>query len=310
MRGAQPPTAPIAWIDDPTPEGRWGTPDALGVPLGDRGLLLAEGLFETVLVERGRAWLLAEHLERLASSAALLELPPPPAAAVVAPLVASAIARSGIASGALRLNWSRGSPTDPAARGLITSACRPRLWLQLNPANPAFAPVRVMVSPTEVRSASSLLSRCKTFAYGPSLVARRQATAAGADDALLASSAGGLCCGTAANLLVRLSGRWLTPPLTSGCLPGIMRDRALKLGLAEEAGLGELGTAELACSTGTLLLNSLGCRPISHLGTEAIAQPPDAAARAERLWRRLVSGGPVQPEGLGETARPDQRAWW
>lgn len=106
---------------------------------------------------------------------------------MVPPLVASAIGRSGIASGVLQLNWNRGSPTDTAARSSVPCNFRPRLWLQLNPANPAFAPVRVMVSPTEVRSASSLLSRCMTFAYGPSLVARHQATATGADDALLAS---------------------------------------------------------------------------------------------------------------------------
>lgn len=296
MSAPQPPGSPrpIAWISDPAPtgqlgEGRWGSPAQLGVPLHDRGLLLADGLFETVLVERGTPWLLADHLARLARSAALLGLPPPPGAAVVEPLVAEAIARSGITTGALRLNWSRGSPTDPAARGLAApAACQPRFWLQLSPAEPCFAPVRVLVSPTEVRSATSLLSRCKSFAYGPSLVARRQAAAAGADDALLASSAGGLCCATAANLLVRRGSRWLTPPLASGCLPGVMRARALALGLAQEAGLGELNEAALRRSAGALLINSLGCRPISHLGTAALASSGDAAQRAEQLWRRLL----------------------
>ena len=47
-----------------------------------------------------------------------------------------------------------------------------------------------------------------------------------------------LCCGTAANLLVRREGRWLTPPLSSGCLPGVMRRLSLPLGLAQ---VGELG---------------------------------------------------------------------
>ena len=203
--------------------------------------------------------------------------------------MAEAIARSGISSGALRLNWSRGSPADPAARGLDpTAACEPRFWLQLSPAEPCFAPVRVIVSPTEIRSATSLLSRCKTFAYGPALVARRQAAAANADDALLASSAGGLCCGTAANLLVQREGHWLTPPLASGCLPGVMRARALALGLAQEAGLGELDETALRSSQGALMLNSLGCRPISHLGTAALAWKGDAGLQAEQLWRQLL----------------------
>lgn len=284
---------PIAWISDPEPEGRWGSPDALGLPLSDRGLLLACGLFETVLVERGRPWLLTDHLQRLEHSAALLALPPPPSPAMVEPLVTQAITRSGITTGALRLNWSCGSPTDPAARGLdATAACRPRFWLQLSPAVPCFAPVRVIVSTTEMRSATSLLSRCKTFAYGASLVARRQAAAAGAHDALLASSAGGLCCGSAANLLVRRADHWLTPPLASGCLPGVMRARALALGLATEARLGELDETELRDSEGAMLLNSLGCRPISHLGQHALAWSgdpwPQPSQQAELFWRHLL----------------------
>ena len=39
----------IAWI-----AGRWGAPEELALPLNDRGLLLADGLFETVLVLQGR----------------------------------------------------------------------------------------------------------------------------------------------------------------------------------------------------------------------------------------------------------------
>jgi branched-subunit amino acid aminotransferase/4-amino-4-deoxychorismate lyase len=272
---------PLAWIGDPAGAGRWGHPAELGVPLHDRGLLLADGLFETVLVERGQPWLLADHLERLERSAALLELPPPPGAAYLEPLVAEAIARSGIRSGALRLNWSRGSPTDAASRGLTAAPCQPLCWLQLSPAIPSFEPVAVIVSPTEERSATSLLSRCKTFAYGPSLVARRQAAAAGADDALLTSSAGGLCCGSAANLLVQREGRWLTPPLASGCLPGVMRARTLALGLAEEATVNE---DDLRASQGALLLNSLSCRPIGRLGST----PLQASDQAEPFWRQLL----------------------
>lgn len=282
-------SAPIAWIDDPAPAGRWGDPGSLGLPLSDRGLLLAEGVFETLLVEAGRPRLLAGHLRRLGHSAALLALDPPPAAALLESRIDEAIARSGGGSGALRLNWSRGSPSDPAARGLGPAGpSRHRCWLQLSPASPCFSPVRLILSPTEQRSATSLLSRCKSFAYGPSLVARRQAAAAGADDALLGSSAGGLCCGTAASLLVRLGGRWLTPPLSSGCLPGVMRQRALELGLAAEAHLGELDAAALLASEAALLLNSLGCRPIAAFEGAALPFGRDDAAAAERFWRQLL----------------------
>jgi branched-subunit amino acid aminotransferase/4-amino-4-deoxychorismate lyase len=290
----QRPLPEIGWIDAPVPAGRWGQPGELALPLADRGLLLAEGIFETVLVLDGRPRLLAQHLERWRAGAALLAMEPPPALERVEPLIEEAIGRSAITTGALRLNWSRGTPTDPGCRGLaIPAGCRHRFWLQLSAASPCFEPLRVIVSPTESRSAISLLSRAKTFAYGSAIQARRQATAAGADDALLLSSAGGLCCGTAANLLVLGVDGWRTPPLSSGCLPGVMRARALGLGLAREAPISQ---EDLAASSGALLLNSLSCRPISHLAGEPLAWSGpgtpawDAALTAEAaaLWQRLL----------------------
>jgi branched-subunit amino acid aminotransferase/4-amino-4-deoxychorismate lyase len=289
-------SAALAWCGDPAAAaaggGRWGSPDALSLPLDDRGLLLADGLFETVLVEAGQPHLLAAHLERWCRSADLLALAPPPDAAVVRALLAEALRRSGWADAVLRLNWSRGGggrgidlpgPGDPPAA--------PRFWLQLSPWQPRFTPVRVMLSRWESRNAASLVSRCKTFAYGGAIQARREARIAGADDALLSSSAGGLCCGTVANLLLRISGRWLTPPLASGCLPGVMRGQALALGLAEEAAL---EAKDLEAAEGALLINSLGCRPIVTFEGRPLPHP--TPAQAEHLWRRLLAEGSPGPE--------------
>jgi len=282
----------IAWINDPVPDGQWGSPNELTLAINERGLLLADGLFETVLILDGQSRLLAEHLGRWHHSAALLGLAKPPDEATVGPLIQAAISRSGINSGALRLNWSRGNGGQGSSgRGIAIPPAEAnrahRFWLQLNPHQPNFDPVRVIVSPTERRCATSLLSQCKTFAYGPSIQARRQAQAAGADDALLPSSNGELSCGTTTNLMVRSgsgsgSGSgWITPPLSSGCLPGIMRQRALVLGIAREQSLDETA---LVGSSGALLINSLGCRAISHLGPTALPITPDA----EALWWSLL----------------------
>jgi len=264
--------AAVAWVGD-----QWGPPNQLGVPLDDRGLTLADGVFETVLVRQGQPRLLAEHLERWQRGAALLGLPPPPPLAAVQNLAASAVERSGIQAGALRLNWSRGS----GGRGL--SCPEPpgpgRCWGSLYPHRPGFQPLRVQVNPLLSRSASSPLSQCKTFAYTELVLARRQAQSAGFDDALLLSSAGGLCCGTAANLLVLRGGCWLTPGQTSGCLPGVMRGRALALGLAAEAPLGN----ELAPGEAAVLLNSLDCRPLNA------SAAPLAKALFEQLLENLTA---------------------
>ena len=108
-------TDAIAWIGGPAePDGwaaaggQWGAPEQLGIALNDRGLLLADGLFETVLIEQGEPQLLQAHLARWQRSAVLLQMPTPPGAELVRELVQAAVERSGIESGALRLNWSRG----------------------------------------------------------------------------------------------------------------------------------------------------------------------------------------------------------
>ena len=282
----------IAWIAatpgpaPSLPRGQWGDPGELALPLGDRGLLLADGLFETVLLEEGRLQLLEEHLERWRSSAELLAMAPPPDQTLILPLVAEAIARSGIRTGALRLNWSRGC----GGRGLdlpapAQAAPAHRFWLQLTAAAPQFEGVTTWISRQERRNAASRLSRCKSFAYTAQVQARREAQAAGAHDALLLSSHGELCCGSAANLLVRHQGRWTTPPLASGCLPGVMRGRALRLGRADEA---PLEPSDLEGCEGALLINSLGCRPIHRSDGNALAQVP--SGQAEQLWRGLLEG--------------------
>ena len=287
----------IGWIHRAGGDGLWGDPTSLGLPSDGRGLLLAEGVFETVLVLDGRPQWLAAHLQRWHAGAALLGLAQPPGLEQVRRLLREAIERSGIGTGALRLNWCRGS----GERGLQPPAAarddaqRHLWWLQLSATTPCFAPVRVIVSPSEVRVASSVLSRCKSFGYGSALIARRQAVEAGADDALLRSSNGELCCGTSANLLVRRNGCWQTPPHTSGCLGGIMRLRALERGLAIEAPIDTpIDAAALQQADAALLLNSLGCRPIVELEHRPLDSPTaaEAVAMARQLWDQLLEDVP------------------
>lgn len=54
------------------------------------------------------------------------------------------------------------------------------------------------------------------------------------DDVVLVNTRGELTETTIANLAARLDGRWYTPPLTSGCLPGIGREIAVEQGIVHE----------------------------------------------------------------------------
>jgi para-aminobenzoate synthetase/4-amino-4-deoxychorismate lyase len=86
---------------------------------------------------------------------------------------------------------------------------------------------------------------------------RYQAAAArrpDADDVVLVDARGRLIETTVANLAVRLDGRWWTPPLSSGCLPGVERARLLDGGTLAER---ELTVPELRGADGLAVLSSL-----------------------------------------------------
>jgi len=278
----------IAWIDGPGDGGTWAPPEQLALPLADRGLALADGLFETILIQNGKPQLLQAHLQRWRQAAARLGMAAPPEADRIQLLLAEAIERSGSSDAALRLNWSRGN----AGRGIALPAQddgppNHRFWLQLTPWRPGFEPVSSIISQGERRNPASQISACKTFAYGWAVQARREAQQRGADEALLLNTAGQLCCATTANLLLLIEGRWLTPPLASGCLPGIMRAQGLAQDWLQEA---ELWPLDLDRCEAVLLINSLDCRPLvgkrSHAEATQLLGPT-----ARRLWERCLADG-------------------
>ena len=267
--------------------GKWDSADALGMPLNDRGLQLADGLFETILIQNGRIRLLDDHLQRWQRSAASLGMAAPPAASVMKDLISEAIARTSLnreaTAGALRLNWSRGSIAGRGI-GLPSGAPDPtqhRFWLTLQPHHPDFTPAQAWISVQEQRNPNSVLSRCKTLAYGQAIQARREAQGHGADLALLRNTSEELCCGDSANLLVHRQGEWITPPLSSGCLPGVMRARALEQGMVRETTLGRT----LNSNDRVLLINSLGCRSLKSVNGMAL----NPWLKSEKLWQQLIS---------------------
>ncbi|WP_114990848.1 aminotransferase class IV [Synechococcus sp. UW179A] len=271
----------ISWLN-----GEWGSADALRMPLLDRGLQLADGLFETILIQDGRAQLLSKHLQRWQHSSALLGMAAPPARLWLEQIVDKAITRAGLnttgTAGAMRLNWSRGSSAGRGI-GLATGDPDPtqhRFWLTLQPHQLDFEPTQAWISVQEQRNANSVLSRCKTLAYGQSIQARREAQEHGAELALLRNTSGDLCCADSANLLVKRQGAWITPPLSSGCLPGVMRARALEQRLVSETSIGPA----LRANDQALLINSLGCRSLNSVNGMDLNPYPEP----EQLWQQLI----------------------
>jgi para-aminobenzoate synthetase/4-amino-4-deoxychorismate lyase len=83
-------------------------------------------------------------------------------------------------------------------------------------------PVTVLLADAPTRS-DDLFLRHKTSIRGRYDAAWRAAEARGAFDALFFNERGELTEGGRTNVFVRIDGRWYTPPLSCGLLPGVMR---------------------------------------------------------------------------------------
>jgi 4-amino-4-deoxychorismate lyase len=199
-------------------------PGSGGPTPADRGVLYGEGVFETLHLRPDGPWLLDAHLDRLAGSAALLEIPLPPRAELTA-LAARATAAWTGGEGALRLIVT---PTSCYATvGAVPEAARRqrRDGIRLITANSGIAS----------RPPWSLAT-AKTLSYAENLAAKRWANRQGADDVLWLRTDGHALEAPTASL-VWLAGDALctVPPAETGILTGTTAThllmRAADLGL-------------------------------------------------------------------------------
>ncbi|PXA87035.1 4-amino-4-deoxychorismate lyase, partial [Caulobacter sp. D5] len=136
------------------------------------------------------------------------------------------------------------------------------------------------------RNEGSPASRLKTLAYLDNVLARAEARAAGADEALMLNNRGELACASAGNLFW-LDGETLaTPALACGVLAGLARGRVMAAARAMGLSVVEVavGPEALASARAVFLTNSLtGVRPLRRLDGRALGEDPRVAALAAAI---------------------------
>jgi 4-amino-4-deoxychorismate lyase len=188
----------------------------------DLALLRGEAVFEALRVYGGRPFRLQAHLDRLAASAAAIDLPLP---AGLEELAGRAAAAAGGGDAVLRLICTRGPDVPgeggPAAFAICTDVPgsfeeERRRGLRLVLLTTATDPLLRAASPW-------LLAGVKTISYALNMAAQRTARARGADDAVLVGLGGELLEAPTANLWWRTGHTLHTPSLELGILAGITR---------------------------------------------------------------------------------------
>jgi para-aminobenzoate synthetase/4-amino-4-deoxychorismate lyase len=170
------------------------------------GLANSFELFETIYATREHGCRhLERHLARLQASSAYFGYP-----------FKTDLARAGV----------------QAACGVLAPGVPQRLRLALRPDGevvvqtgalaPLAQPVRLLLADAPVES-GDLFLRHKTSIRSRYDAAWRAAESAGAFDTLFFNERDELTEGGRSNVFVRIGGRWYTPPLSAGVLPGVMR---------------------------------------------------------------------------------------
>jgi 4-amino-4-deoxychorismate lyase len=255
----------MAWrsalVIDPVAAGDSGTdftgtfteidPAAPALSVGELSTQRGDGIFESIGVVDAHPQEVQAHLERLAHSARLCDLPAPHLEQWRQAVERIADA-AGPGESVIKLILSRGVEHGPS----------PTAWVTLAPAPDNAAAradgIRVVTLDRgyDIDAAARapwLLLGAKTLSYATNMAAIREAKRRGADDAVFVSSDGFLLEGPTSSLVLRVDGRYLTPEPGSGILHGttqlslfaFLESRGAETGYARMA-VGELERADAA----------------------------------------------------------------
>jgi branched-chain amino acid aminotransferase len=226
------PSAMACWMN-----GALVAPEQASVSVFDHGLLYGDGCFEGLRYHHRRPFRLHRHLQRLRRSLRALDIAIPFDDGELAEGVAACIDRVGLDAGYLRIVVTRG----PGDLGLNPRHClSPTVFIVSAPLALVSDERRaqgVALITSSIRRAldTGLDAPIKTLNYLHSILARAEANAAGADEALLLNSAGRVAECSAENIFIGSQGMLLTPPVIDGALAGITREALLEL--AAECGI-------------------------------------------------------------------------
>jgi branched-chain amino acid aminotransferase len=236
--------------------------------LSDRGLLLGDGAFDTALVLNGRVFAAEAHVERLLGALAALHIDAKPT--TIREAIAALIPHAE--RHVLRVTVTRG----PGLRGLAPlSAQRPTVMASLSPLpRDVFWP-RLSMDVADIRrNETSPASRMKALSYLDAILAVGDALGKGLTDALFLNGAGRVACASTGNLFALCGDELVTPPMSDGVMPGIIRGLLLdQCGRFDLAGRERsLSLEQLCAADAVFMTNSLRLiAPVERIGTVAIS---------------------------------------
>lgn len=194
-------------------------PSAPALSVGELSTQRGDGIFESIGVVDGHAQEVLAHLERLAHSARLCDLPLPHLEQWRQAVAVAASHCPPAGEGVIKLILSRGVEHGPAPTAWVTAAQAP------DNSRARENGIRVVTldrgySLDTPGRAPWLLLGAKTLSYAVNMAAIREAKRRGADDAIFVTSDGFVLEAPTASLVLRFGDRFVTPSPNAGILHG------------------------------------------------------------------------------------------
>lgn len=245
----------------------------------DDGFFFGIGVFETIALEQGVPIFFREHLARMMASLERLGITAEPRELV------------DLARNACQGNAVAGSKVLK----LVVTEKNRFATVRANTYNDVRRAAGFTCAFSEVRrNETSPLVAMKTLNYGDCILQKRAATARGIDEPLFLNTKGQVAEGATSNIFAVIQGEVVTPPVSCGLLPGVMRDFALRVTGAKER---PLSPEELMQADEVFLTNSLmGAMPARSIDGRSIACGGDCAKARQAAQR-------VTQQTLHEVAR-------
>ena len=259
--------AGITWPSDPHLEWRETELKAnrlVGIAggLDEEGWQYGSGVFETLLMINGKPLLFDKHMERAESSGRALGINIPPRSEVERAI--SYLARFPKA----RLRLSFGSQFSLSISAYETNE----------------NPLKVQISPNHDRAG---IGAHKSYPYWHNLDLLRATRFERFDELLLVDDLNRVGEGATCNYLFLIDGQWVTPPLSTGVLPGVIRALALESGMAIE---GEIFLKDLARVQSAIALSSLRiATPVASLGEYELEIGIESKMILDFIWSEAQS---------------------
>ena len=220
--------------------------------LGADGWPIGAGIFETIRTENSRPQLLSRHMRRVLLSAGHLALTLPSEDHIL-DAIEQLLSAERHSIGRLRLSFS------------------PDHFVATHEAY--LAKDNPLIVDVHHTSGSSSERQHKVFPYTHHLDLLAKAAEQGVDEFICVDELGHVTEGAVSNVALRFAGQWITPPITSGILPGVIRALAIE---RCDFLVREIPVSDLLACDGAIAMSSLKIAlPIAAIDKRALVIDSD-----------------------------------